>query len=185
MRMVFHSSGTHSPVLGDDGANLAAALQTIREIGDADVLDTAVADASPGTRIEVANHEGRFEVALRHDGLLRPLRSAELSDGTLRYLLLVAALLSPRPPALLVLDEPETSITRAADRSRGRRVAGDRRVACAEARRRAGARRAQPAGRARTPARRDRAGRRRRARPAAVEMAGALTPSRAARCFRV
>ncbi|RQN36590.1 AAA family ATPase [Paraburkholderia tropica] len=102
--------GTHSPVLSDDGANLAAALQTIREIGDGAALDAAIGDAFPGARAEIVNHEGRFEVALRQDGLLRPLRGAELSDGTLRYLLLAAALLSPRPPALLVLDEPETSL---------------------------------------------------------------------------
>jgi predicted ATPase len=43
-------------------------------------------------------------------GLLRPLRAAELSDGTLRYLLWIAALLTPRPPGLLVLNEPETSL---------------------------------------------------------------------------
>jgi predicted ATPase len=43
-------------------------------------------------------------------GLLRPLKAAELSDGTLRYLLWIAALLSPRPPELLVLNEPETSL---------------------------------------------------------------------------
>jgi predicted ATPase len=43
-------------------------------------------------------------------GLLRPLKTSELSDGTLRYLLLVAALLSPRPPALMILNEPETSL---------------------------------------------------------------------------
>lgn len=102
--------GTHSPVLADDGANLAAALQTIREIGDGEALDAAVADAFPGARVEIASHEGRFEVALRQEGLLRPLRGAELSDGTLRYLLLAAALLSPRPPALVVLDEPEMSL---------------------------------------------------------------------------
>jgi predicted ATPase len=102
--------GTHSPVLADDGANLAAALQTIREIGDGEALDTAIGDAFPGARVEIVNHEGRFEVALRQEGLLRALRGAELSDGTLRYLLLAAALLSPRPPALLVLDEPETSL---------------------------------------------------------------------------
>jgi len=41
---------------------------------------------------------------------LRPLRGAELSDGTIRYLLWTAALLSPRPPSLLVLNEPETSL---------------------------------------------------------------------------
>lgn len=102
--------GTHSPVLSDDGANLAAALQTIREIGDGAALDHAIGDAFPGSRVEIVNHEGRFEVALRQEGLLRPLRGAELSDGTLRYLLLAAALLSPRPPGLLVLDEPETSL---------------------------------------------------------------------------
>lgn len=102
--------GTHSPVLADDGANLAAALQTIREIGDGEALDTAIGDAFPGARVEIVNHEGRFEVALRQEGLLRPLRGAELSDGTLRYLLLAAALLSPRPPAFVVLDEPETSL---------------------------------------------------------------------------
>ncbi len=43
-------------------------------------------------------------------GLLRPLKAAELSDGTLRYLCSIAALLSPRPPDLMILNEPETSL---------------------------------------------------------------------------
>ena len=47
---------------------------------------------------------------MHQPGLLRPLRAAELSDGTLRYLMLVAALSSPRPPELLILNEPETSL---------------------------------------------------------------------------
>ena len=47
---------------------------------------------------------------MQQHGLLRPLRGAELSDGTLRYLLWIAALLTPRPPGLLVLNEPETSL---------------------------------------------------------------------------
>ncbi|TDN70104.1 AAA family ATPase [Paraburkholderia sp. BL10I2N1] len=102
--------GTHTPVLGDDGADLAAALQTIREIGDPAALDQAIDDAFPGSRIAITNHDGRFEVTMQQHGLLRPLKGAELSDGTLRYLLLVAALLTPRPPALLVLNEPETSL---------------------------------------------------------------------------
>jgi len=49
-------------------------------------------------------------VQLYQHGLLRPLANAELSDGTLRYLLLMAALLTPRPPKLMVLNEPETSL---------------------------------------------------------------------------
>ncbi|MGV2287719.1 AAA family ATPase [Trinickia sp. YCB016] len=102
--------GTHTPMLADDGADLAAALQTIREIGDARALDQAIDDAFPGSSIGIENHDGRFEVTMRQHGLLRPLKAAELSDGTLRYLLLVAALLTPRPPALVVLNEPETSL---------------------------------------------------------------------------
>src|SRR5213596_2503648 len=47
---------------------------------------------------------------MKQHGLLRPLEAAELSDGTLRYLLWIAALLTPRPPALMVLNEPETSL---------------------------------------------------------------------------
>ncbi len=38
------------------------------------------------------------------------LNASEVSDGTLRFLLLVAALLTPRPPELMVLNEPETSL---------------------------------------------------------------------------
>jgi predicted ATPase len=89
---------------------MAAALQTIREIGDAAALDQAVADAFPRSSISVNNVEGRFEIAMHQHGLLRPLKAAELSDGTLRYLLWIAALLTPRPPGLLVLNEPETSL---------------------------------------------------------------------------
>ncbi len=102
--------GTHTPVLGHDGTDLAAALQTIREIGDAAALDTAVADAFPGASISIRTADGRLEVEMRQHGLLRGLRGAELSDGTLRYLLWIAALLTPRPPSLLVLNEPETSL---------------------------------------------------------------------------
>jgi predicted ATPase len=102
--------GTHTSVLSNDGADMAAALQTIREIGDSVALDNAVADAFPGSHISVLNVEGRFEIAMFQHGLLRPLKAAELSDGTIRYLLWIAALLTPRPPDLLVLNEPETSL---------------------------------------------------------------------------
>jgi predicted ATPase len=102
--------GTYTPVLGHEGVELAAALQTIREIGDAQALDDAVDDAFPGARVNVETHDGRFETTMQQQGLLRPLRAVELSDGTLRYLLWIAALLSPRPPQLLVLNEPETSL---------------------------------------------------------------------------
>ncbi|MGD7789357.1 AAA family ATPase [Propionibacteriaceae bacterium Y1700] len=102
--------GTRTPVLDHEGALLAPALQTILESGDAAALGQAIDDAFEGSRVGVQNHDGRFIVELTQPGLLRPLTSPELSDGTLRYLLLATALLSPRPPRLMVLNEPETSL---------------------------------------------------------------------------
>jgi predicted ATPase len=102
--------GTRTPILANDGADLAAAIQTIREIGDAEALRDAVEDAFPGSSVSVQVSDGLFRLAMHQHGLLRPLAAAELSDGTLRYLLWVAALLTPRPPALMVLNEPETSL---------------------------------------------------------------------------
>lgn len=102
--------GTRTPVLSNDGADVAAAWQTILEIGDAAALEKAVDDAFPGASVTIQNKDGRFELEMHQHGLLRALQATELSDGTLRYLLWIAALLTPRPPELLVLNEPETSL---------------------------------------------------------------------------
>ncbi|MCF6323393.1 MAG: AAA family ATPase [Gammaproteobacteria bacterium] len=103
--------GTRTPVLHNDGRDVAAALQTIREIGDHEALAETISDAFPGAHLDVLRHEdGRFSIEFHQEGLLRPLKGAELSDGTLRYILLAAALLTPRPPLLMVLNEPETSL---------------------------------------------------------------------------
>jgi len=99
--------GTFTPALAGDGSDIGAAVQTILEIGDADLLQEAIADAFDGATLDV---NARFEIEMRQHGLLRPLSSAELSDGTLRYILLCAALLSPRPPELMILNEPEASL---------------------------------------------------------------------------
>lgn len=102
--------GTRTEVLSGDGGDLAAAVQTIVEVGDAAGLQDSLSDAFDGARVDVLWDGGLCEVAVRQPGMLRPLRAGELSDGTIRYLLLVAALLTPRPPELMVLNEPETSL---------------------------------------------------------------------------
>jgi predicted ATPase len=105
--------GTRTPVLADDGSDLAAAIQTIIESGsgsNSDELCATVAEAFNGASVSITDAGGLFDLAVQQPGMLRPLRSAELSDGTLRFLLWAAALLSPRPPSLMVLNEPETSL---------------------------------------------------------------------------
>jgi predicted ATPase len=101
--------GTRTPVLSDDGSDVAAAVQTIIEAGFEDFA-SAVAEAFDGASVSVAARDGLFDLALHQRGMLRPLRAAELSDGTLRFLLWAAALCSPQPPSLMVLNEPETSL---------------------------------------------------------------------------
>lgn len=106
----FPQVGVRTPILSNDGTDFAAALETIREIGDTQSLHEAIDNAFPGSQLIVKCERGRFEVLLQQPGIRRPLEARELSDGTLRYLCLVAALLSPRPPEFLALNEPEMSL---------------------------------------------------------------------------
>ncbi len=102
--------GSWSPVLHHDAGNLAAAWQSIAESGRRESLDEAVEAAFSGCRCRALDDTGTFQMQLLRPGMNRWMTAAELSDGTLRYLALVTALLTPRPPAFLVLNEPETSL---------------------------------------------------------------------------
>jgi predicted ATPase len=102
--------GTYAPSLADDGSNLAAALQAIRESGRSDQLDEAIEDAFPGSQLLIESIQGRFEVRMSQPSMRRSIGVAELSEGTLRYLMLCAALLSARAPELIVLNEPESHL---------------------------------------------------------------------------
>ncbi|CDL35318.1 putative RecF protein [Enterobacter hormaechei] len=87
-------------MLASDGANLAAAFQTIVEIGDELLLMRILDQAFPGCVFYSDNTGGRFRMMMQREGLSRPLEPAEFSDGTLRFLCLAVALLSPRLPHL-------------------------------------------------------------------------------------
>jgi predicted ATPase len=102
--------GVQTTVLSRDGSDLAAALRTIMEIGDEAALGQTIADAFGGSSLVIQAVDTLFSIGLQVPGLLRPLQARELSDGQLRFLCLCAALLSPRPPSLLALNEPETSL---------------------------------------------------------------------------
>jgi predicted ATPase len=53
---------------------------------------------------------GKFQLRLQRPGLKRWLDASELSDGTLRFFCLCAALMTTKPPPLLILNEPEASL---------------------------------------------------------------------------
>jgi predicted ATPase len=102
--------GVYTPVLSHDGSDLAAALQTILEIGDGAALRQIVAEAFGGATLLIEAMDTLFSMKMKIPGLLRPLQGQEFSDGQVRFLCLCAALLSPRPPSLLAVNEPETSL---------------------------------------------------------------------------
>lgn len=102
--------GSRCFALSGDGGDLPAAVQTILENGDRQGLQQAIDDAFPGSHLSVSSGDGVFRLRFHQPGLLRPLDASELSDGTLRYVLLTVALFSPRLPPLLVLNEPESSL---------------------------------------------------------------------------
>lgn len=101
--------GTRTGAMAGDGADVAAALQTIIERGS-EPIERHVDDAFPGSRLYITTTAGLFDVALEQPGMLRPLLGAELSDGTLRYLMWLAALLAPTRPPLMAVNEPENSL---------------------------------------------------------------------------
>jgi len=102
--------GVTTDALASSGTDLAAAIATLIFRGDRRALDDAVEQAFPGYRVLVSGDPGIFGVGLQTKSLLRPLTAQEFSDGQLRFLCLATALLSTRPPELLVLNEPETSL---------------------------------------------------------------------------
>ena len=52
----------------------------------------------------------RIQLRVRWKSLRREQSAADLSDGTLRFLFLLAVLASPDPPSLIAVDEPETGL---------------------------------------------------------------------------
>lgn len=101
-----------SPLLDEDGANLAAVFATLVHIRqDTLELDRSVADALGGARLEVPvpGEAASFELRMP-EFPQRVFRPEELSDGQIRFLALAGALMSYRLPALVALNEPEASL---------------------------------------------------------------------------
>ena len=101
-----------SPTLASDGSNLAAVFATLAHIReDRRDLDRAIEDAFPSAELDVPVPGRTASFGLRFpDHPRRVFEASELSDGTLRYLALAGALLAYRLPALIALNEPETSL---------------------------------------------------------------------------
>ncbi|MEK9661969.1 MAG: AAA family ATPase [Alphaproteobacteria bacterium] len=100
-----------TPTLASDGHDLAAALATVSEINE-DMTDVtaAIDDAFPGAWLDIGVDDREIHLSLKLADMPRALGMHEISDGTLSWLCLVAALNGYRLPGFIALNEPEASL---------------------------------------------------------------------------
>ncbi|HEY9759699.1 MAG TPA: AAA family ATPase [Oculatellaceae cyanobacterium] len=101
---------TYTAVMSNDGIDVGSALATIEAIGDSKTLHESIESAFPGSSLTMEVVDGALHLYMTTESLMRKMNAREFSDGTLQFLCLLGALLTPRPGTFVVLNEPETSI---------------------------------------------------------------------------
>jgi len=101
-----------SDFLEEDASNLALVLNDLEHRGD--IKDKIIENLKKfNPRIKdysIRILGGTVQLFIREEGLEKPISAMRLSDGTLRYLCLLAILCHPEPPPLICIEEPETGL---------------------------------------------------------------------------
>lgn len=101
--------------LADDGQNLVNVLHT-HYTGDRDFKRTVDASMHAAFGLDYEElvfppaADQRVQLRVRWRSLRTEQSAADLSDGTLRFLLLLAILANPKPGGLIAIDEPEAGL---------------------------------------------------------------------------
>ncbi len=101
--------------LASDGRNLLNFLHTVyQDNREFEREINAAMQAAFGNDFERINFaqagDNRIQLRIRWKSLERDVSAADLSDGTLRFLFLIAVLANPSPPPLIVIEEPEIGL---------------------------------------------------------------------------
>ena len=98
--------------LDEDGGNLALVLNDLEHRGDTkDKIVENLKKFNPRIKdYSIRILGGTVQLFIREEGLEIPISAMRLSDGTLRYLCLLAILCHPEPPPLICIEEPETGL---------------------------------------------------------------------------
>ncbi len=95
--------------LADGGENLALVLSKVRTSVKKE-LRSGMSQLYPGiVDLDPVVNEGHVQLFLEEEGG-RQIPATRLSDGTLRYLCLLAILLHPDPPPVVAIEEPELGL---------------------------------------------------------------------------
>jgi predicted ATPase len=104
------------PLLAVNGANLVSVLHTLYSDSSAfesdvnDAMFAAFGDEFVKLVFSPDAADQRIQFKVRWKSLENPVPASDLSDGTLRYLYLLAILANPNPPPLIAIDEPEIGL---------------------------------------------------------------------------
>lgn len=98
--------------LEEDGSNLALVLNDLEHRGDTkDKIVENLKKFNPRIKdYSIKIQGGTVQLHIREQGLENSISAMRLSDGTLRYLCLLAILCHPEPPPLICIEEPETGL---------------------------------------------------------------------------
>jgi len=95
--------------LADGGENLALVFSNIQMRAKRQIME-ALRELYDGiTDFHLPVQNGHVQLFLEEEGG-RQIPATRLSDGTLRYLCLLAILLHPEPPGLIAIEEPELGL---------------------------------------------------------------------------
>jgi predicted ATPase len=95
----------------EDGSNLGLVLNNLQyQIGSRAIIEKLKTVYQEAEELSVKIYGGTVQIFIREEGLIQPIPATRLSDGTLRYLFLLALLLDPTPPPLICIEEPEIGL---------------------------------------------------------------------------
>ena len=93
-----------------DCRNLALVLNQIEHVGGARLNQLLTQFFPRFERLSTRISGGTVQFYLHESGFRAPIPATRLSDGTIRFVALLATLLSPSPPPLVCIEEPELGL---------------------------------------------------------------------------
>ena len=99
-----------SPLL-PDGSNLGLVLNNLQhKLGSRILIETLKKFYEEAEELSIKIYGGTVQIFIREEGLIEPIPATRLSDGTLRFLFLMALLLDPTPGPVICIEEPEIGL---------------------------------------------------------------------------
>jgi predicted ATPase len=101
-----------SDFLDEDAGNLALVLKDLESKSDTkQKIISYLKKFNPRIENYVIDYIGDYvQLSIAEQNLEKPISAMRLSDGTLRYLCLLAILCHPEPPPLICIEEPEVGL---------------------------------------------------------------------------